>query len=89
MAWHRPGNAEVLLIGPLASNFSENLIVNETFSFKKIHLKISSGKCRLFCLGLNVLKYIKSASKFFRNMLLKAQFHVAYVYIYVYIYTFF
>ena len=50
------GNAEVLLIGPLANNFSEDLIVNETFSFKKIHLKISSGKFRSYCLGLNVLK---------------------------------
>ena len=28
------------------------------FSFKKIHLKMSSGKCRSFCLGLNVLKYL-------------------------------
>ena len=50
-------NAEVLLIGPLATNFSENLIVTKWFSFKKMHLKISSGKCRPFCLGLNVLKF--------------------------------
>ena len=48
MAWHRPGNVEVLLIGPLASNFSEYLNVNETFSFKKIHLKISAGKVGYF-----------------------------------------
>ena len=48
-------NAGVLLIGPLGTNFSEILIVIETFSFKKKHLKMSSGKCRPFCLGLNVL----------------------------------
>ena len=31
------------------------LIEIHTFSFKKIHFKISSGKWRPFCLGLNVL----------------------------------
>ena len=28
------------------------------FSFKKIHLKMSSGKCRPFCLGLHVLSQL-------------------------------
>ena len=48
-------NDGILLIGPLRTNFSE--IFNEiyTFSFKKMHLKMSSGKCRPFCLNLNVL----------------------------------
>ena len=32
------------------------LIGNLTFSFKKTHLKMSSGKWRPFCLDLNVLK---------------------------------
>ena len=49
-------NAAILLIGPLRTNFSEILIAIETFSFKKMHLKISSAKWRPFCLGLNVLK---------------------------------
>ena len=48
-------NVGILLIGPLGTNFSEILIEIHTFSFKKIHLKMSSGKCRPFCLGLNVL----------------------------------
>ena len=48
-------NAGILLIGPLGTNFSETLIAIETFSFKKKHLKMSSGNCRPFCLGLNVL----------------------------------
>ena len=34
------------------------LIEIQTFSFKKMHLKMSSGKWRSFCLGLNVLKSI-------------------------------
>ena len=48
-------NAGILLIGPLETNFSEILIEIHTFSFKKMHLKMSSGKSRPFCLGLNVL----------------------------------
>ena len=50
-------NVEILLIGPLGTHFSEMLIECHTFSFKKIHLKISSGKWRHFCLGLNVLTH--------------------------------
>ena len=48
-------NIGILLIGPLGTNFSEMLIEIHTFSFKKIHLKMPSGKWRPFCLGLNVL----------------------------------
>ena len=48
-------NAGILLIGPLGTNFSEILIGVQTFSFKKMHLKMSSGQCRPFCPGLNVL----------------------------------
>ena len=36
-------NTAVLLIGPLATNISEILIEIHTFSFKKMHLKMSSG----------------------------------------------
>ena len=48
-------NATILLIGPLGKNFSEILIGIQTFSFKKLHLKTSSAKWRLFCPGLNEL----------------------------------
>ena len=50
-------NAEILLIGPLGRNFNEILIEIHIISFKKFHLKMSSGKRRPSCLGLNVLKY--------------------------------
>ena len=48
-------NAGIFLIGPLGTNFSEILIEIHTFSFKKMHLKMSSEKWRPFCLGLHVL----------------------------------
>ena len=48
-------NAGILLIGPLETKFSEILIELCSFSLKKMHLKIPSGKWRPFCLGLNVL----------------------------------
>ena len=47
-------NAEILLIGPLVY-VSEIQIGIQTFSYKKMHLKMSSVKWRIFCLGLNVL----------------------------------
>ena len=47
-------NAGILLTGPLELNFSEMLIEIHTFSFKKMHFKMSSVKGRPFCLGLNV-----------------------------------
>ena len=52
-------NAGILLIGPWGTNFSEISIGNHTFSFKKIHLKMSSSKWCPFCLGLNVFKTMK------------------------------
>ena len=45
----------MLLIGTLGTNFNEVLIEIHTFSFKNIHFKMSSGKWRPFCPGLNVL----------------------------------
>ena len=53
-------NAEILLIGPSATNISEILIEILTFSFKKMRLKVSSAKWRPFCLGLNVLMQSRS-----------------------------
>ena len=48
-------NAGIVLIGPLGINFSDHVIGMYVFSFKKMHLKLSSGKLRPFCLSLNVL----------------------------------
>ena len=48
-------NAGLLLIEPLGTNFSEISIGIQTFSFKKMHLNMSSANWRPFCLGLNVL----------------------------------
>ena len=48
-------NAGILLIWPLGTNFREILIEIDIFSCKKMHFKLSSGKWRPFCLGLNVL----------------------------------
>ena len=48
-------NAEILLIEPLGKNFSETLIEINKFSFRKMHLKMSSGKWRPLYLDLNVL----------------------------------
>ena len=50
-------NAGILLIGPLGTNFSEFVFDIHAFSFKKMHLKLSSAKWQPFCLGLNVLKF--------------------------------
>ena len=47
-----------MLIGHLGINFSEILNEIQTFSLKKIRFKMSSAKCRTFCLGLNVLTRI-------------------------------
>ena len=49
-------NAGILSIGPLGTNFLEILIGIQTFSFTKMHLKMSSAKWGPFCIGLNVLK---------------------------------
>ena len=48
-------NAGIWWIGPLETNFSEIFIQIHTFSFKEMHLKLSSAKLQSFCLGLNVL----------------------------------
>ena len=52
-------NAGILLIRPLGTSCIEILIEIHTFSFKKMHLKILSGKWQPFCLCLNVFKCIK------------------------------
>ena len=52
ITWNNDG---LLLIEYLGTNFSEISIGIQTFSFKKMHLNMSSAKWRPFCLGLNVL----------------------------------
>ena len=44
-------------IRPLWTKFIEISIDIHTFPFKKIHFKMSSGKWRPFCLGLNAFKF--------------------------------
>ena len=48
-------NGGILLIWTLGPKFSEIESEIDTFSSKEMHLKMSSGKWRPFCLGLNVL----------------------------------
>ena len=49
----------ILLIVHSGANFSEILIGIQTFSFKKMHLKMSSAKWRPLCLGFNVLTSVR------------------------------
>ena len=48
-------NGGILLIRPIGINFNEILIRIQTFSFKKMHMKMSSGKWWPFCGSHNVL----------------------------------
>ena len=50
-------NAVMLLIRNLGTNFSDFSSEIWAFSFKKILLKVSSGKCWPACFGLNVLNH--------------------------------
>ena len=60
VAWTAPSHYlnQCWNIGPLGTNFNEISIGIQTFSFKKMHFKMSSAKWRPFCLGLNVLSTI-------------------------------
>ena len=49
-------NAGILLIGPLGTNFNEILNGIQTFSYTKMHLKVSAKRWPS-CLGLNVLTW--------------------------------
>ena len=57
-------NVWILLIGSLGTNFSQILIKIYTFSFKKMHREMSSGKWWPSCLGLNVLRRSKNGRHF-------------------------
>ena len=70
-------NAGILLIGPLGTNFNEILIKILILSFRKMRLKVSSGKWRPFCLGLNVLKLEHGLLVSFHNsMFMSSLIHV-------------
>ena len=47
----------------IGNKFQWNINRNDTFSFKKIHLKMLPGKWRPFCLGLNVLTNTKISAQ--------------------------
>ena len=49
-------NARILLIGTQGTKFSEMSSKILTFSFKKMHLRVSAAKWQPFCLGLTVLE---------------------------------
>ena len=49
-------SAGILFIRPYGTNFNEILNKIRTFSLTKMYLKMSSGICRPFCLGLNCVK---------------------------------
>ena len=49
-------NAEILLIEPLGTNFSEHLIEIHIFSFKTMHMKMWSMNWRPFCIDLKMLQ---------------------------------
>ena len=51
-------NADKLSIGLQETKFNEILIEIYTFSFKKMHLKMPSGKWQPSCLSLNVLRTV-------------------------------
>ena len=51
-------NAGIFLIRTFGTNLSEIVIEIQTFSLKKMRLKMSSAKRQPFCLGLNVLTLV-------------------------------
>ena len=55
-------NAGILLIGTLGIDFSEILREIHIFSFKKMYLKMLSGKRWSFCIGLNVLMLLPAVT---------------------------
>ena len=60
MAWSAPSHFLNQCCGlvncALRTTCSQIPYETQRLSFKKVQMKMSSGKCRLFCFGLNVLK---------------------------------
>ena len=61
-------NTGILFIRPIGTNFNEISIEIHRFSFKKIHLKMSSGKWSPFCLDSNELDTQITYPVCFKNM---------------------
>ena len=57
-------NGGILLIGPLGTDVSEISIKIHILWSKKTHLKVSSAKCRTFCLDFNVLNGCRDFAAF-------------------------
>ena len=65
--WHQAiiwTNALFLSTRLLGTKFSQIVFVIQTFLFKKMHLKMSSGKYCPFCLSLNMLRMYHQFSPF-------------------------
>ena len=62
-------SAGILLIRTLGTNFNEILGKIHSFSFKKMHLKMSSAKGRLLSLGLSELNLYIAVERMTRKML--------------------
>ena len=77
-------NAGILLIGPLGTNFSEIYIAIQTFSFKKMHLRMSSAKWHPFCPGLNVLMQKRCANSSVNCL----PINMVYMYVFQFIFDF-
>ena len=60
-------NAGILLVRTLGTNFSDILGKIHSFSFKKMHYKMSSAKGRLFSLGLNELRNMHPTLSWWRH----------------------
>ena len=75
-------NAGILFIRILGSNFSEILIEIHIFSFKKMHLKMLSGKCRPFYLSLNVLSSqdIDSVCQEYSSLSTRRVYHIRFMF---------
>ena len=68
-------NTAIFIIRTSGTLFSEILIEIHIYPFTKMHLKMSSGKWRPFCLGLNVLMLFIMISIWIRLLNLTLTFY--------------
>ena len=61
--WIGSATVQIMTCGLFSDKLRWNLIMIDTFSFKKIPLKMSSGKCRPSCHALNVLIHWRGRSR--------------------------
>ena len=60
-------NSDLLPIGRLEIKLRVILLALQTFSFKKLHLEMSSAKWGQFCLGLSVLNCTHTKDRLYTN----------------------